>query len=79
MTDNDNMQSLPVVPLKNSVLFPNLLMPLSVGRPASLAAVEAALATEEKEIVIVAQREAAVDNPGVATSTLSGRAPSSAK
>jgi ATP-dependent Lon protease len=65
-TETENIQSLPVVPLKNSVLFPNLLMPLSVGRPASLAAVEAALATEEKEIVIVAQREATTDTPGAA-------------
>ncbi len=64
MPEQENFQSLPLVPLKNSVLFPNLLMPLSVGRPASLAAVEAALATEEKEIVIVAQRESGVDSPG---------------
>ena len=49
MAENDNIQLLPLVPLKNSVLFPNLLMPLSVGRAASLAAVEAALATEEKQ------------------------------
>ena len=56
---------LPVLPLKNSVLFPHLLMPLSVGRPASLAAVEAALATEEREIVIVAQRDASVEAPAL--------------
>jgi len=54
---------LPVLPLKNSVLFPGLLMPLSVGRPGSLAAVEAAMATEDKEIVIVAQRESHVELP----------------
>ena len=57
MAETENVQILPVLPLKNSVLFPHLLMPLSVGRPASRAAVEAALATEEKEIVIVAQRD----------------------
>jgi ATP-dependent Lon protease len=59
-----NVQVLPVVPLKNSVLFPSLLMPLSIGRPASLAAVEAALATEEKEIIVVAQRAPATETPG---------------
>ncbi len=64
MPEQDNVQILPLVPLKNSVLFPNLLMPLSVGRPASLAAVEAALSTEGKEIIIVAQRDSSVDNPG---------------
>ncbi len=55
---------LPLLPLKNSVLFPGLLMPLSVGRAGSIAAVEAALATEGKEIVVVTQRDASVDAPG---------------
>ena len=63
---NENTKILPVLPLKNSVLFPHLLMPLSVGRPASVAAVEAALATEEKEIVIVAQRDSSVESAGLA-------------
>jgi ATP-dependent Lon protease len=57
VAETENVQILPVLPLKNSVLFPHLLMPLSVGRPASRAAVEAALSTEEKEIVVVAQRD----------------------
>ena len=54
---------LPLLPLKNSVLFPGLLMPLSVGRTTSLAAVEAAVATEDKEIIVVAQRDASADMP----------------
>ncbi|MGE5488322.1 MAG: endopeptidase La [bacterium] len=54
---------LPVLPLKNSVLFPHLLMPLSVGRPASRSAVESALATEEKELIVVAQRDPAKEIP----------------
>ncbi|MGE5645742.1 MAG: endopeptidase La [Acidobacteriota bacterium] len=61
MADTDNIQELPVLALKNSVLFPHLLMPLAVGRPASVAAAEAALATEEKEIVVVAQRDPSKD------------------
>jgi ATP-dependent Lon protease len=60
----ENVKVLPVLPLKNTVLFPHLLMPLSVGRTSSLAAVQAALATEEKEIVLVAQRDAGDENPG---------------
>lgn len=52
---------LPVLPIKNTVLFPNLFLPLSVGRPGSVAAVEAALAGEEKTILVVAQRDASVD------------------
>ncbi|MGH9653819.1 MAG: LON peptidase substrate-binding domain-containing protein, partial [Bryobacteraceae bacterium] len=58
----ENQQSavLPVLPLKNTILFPGLLLPLSVGRESSLQAVEAALKTEGKEILLVAQREAEV-------------------
>src|SRR5258708_2058880 len=62
MSDN-HIQTLPLLPLKNTVLFPSLLMPLSVGRASSLAAIEAALATEEKEIVVFAQRDGSVEVP----------------
>ena len=52
------MNAYPVLPIKNTVLFPGLFLPLSVGRAASRAAIEAALATEDKQIVVVAQRDA---------------------
>ncbi|MFO0915965.1 MAG: endopeptidase La [Pirellulales bacterium] len=54
---------LPILPLKNSVLFPLQMMPLAVGRPASVAAVEAAISTEDKTIAIISQRDAQVDDP----------------
>jgi ATP-dependent Lon protease len=60
------LQALPVLALKNTVLFPGLFAPLSAGRPVSVAAVEAALATEEKAIVLLAQRDASVEKPGEA-------------
>ncbi|HOQ46136.1 MAG TPA: endopeptidase La [Bryobacteraceae bacterium] len=63
MSNSEDVQVLPLLPLKNSVLFPNLLMPLSVGRPSSRAAVEAVLATEGKEMVIVAQRDSSKEEP----------------
>ncbi len=63
MSDQQEVRVLPILPLKNALLFPNLLMPLSVGRPTSLAAVQAALATEDKEIVLVAQKDPSVDSP----------------
>ena len=47
--------TLPVLPLKNTVLFPFMFIPLSVGRASSRAAVEAAMATEEKTLMVVAQ------------------------
>src|ERR1035438_9005973 len=59
-------QVLPVVPIKNTVLFPNLLMPLTVGRPKSVAAIQAALASESKEVLIVTQRDSSVEVPGSA-------------
>src|SRR5271154_679290 len=59
-------KTLPVIPIKNTVLFPNLLMPLSVGRPKSVAAIHAALATEAKEILVVTQRDSSVEVPGPA-------------
>ncbi|HTC90888.1 MAG TPA: endopeptidase La [Bryobacteraceae bacterium] len=63
MSEQPVVYTLPVLPLKSAVLFPYLLMPLSAGRPASIAAVEAALATESKEILVFTQRDADVDSP----------------
>src|ERR1700677_2359846 len=63
MTEQPVVYTLPVLPLKSAVLFPYLLMPLSAGRPASIAAVEAALATESKEILCVAHRDPGLDVP----------------
>ena len=65
MTDSETLHELPLLPLKNTALFPFLMTPLSVGRPSSLAAVEAALATEHKEILVVAQRDPSVETPGI--------------
>jgi ATP-dependent Lon protease len=63
MSEEAVAKTLPILPLKNTVLFPYLLMPLSVGRSSSLAAVQAALATEDKEIVLVSQRDPSVEAP----------------
>lgn len=62
---------LPVLPLKNTVVFPLLAVPLTVGRPRSLAAIEAAekLAAEEPgtaHLICVAQRSGEVDDVDVA-------------
>src|SRR6267378_6518014 len=45
-----------VLPLQNTTLFPETMVPLSVGRSASIAAVEAALTTEEKLLACVSVR-----------------------
>jgi len=53
---------LPVLPLKNTVIFPYIILPLSVGREASLQAVDRALA-EDRMILLVAQRNPMEDQP----------------
>src|SRR3954453_6783611 len=63
MSEQAAQKLYPILPLKNTVLFPYLLMPLSVGRSHSLAAVQAALGTEDKEIILVAQKDPAVEIP----------------
>jgi ATP-dependent Lon protease len=55
--------TLPVLPIKNTHLFPNLLMPLSVGRAKSMAAIQFALKTESREILVVTQRDSSVELP----------------
>jgi len=47
---------IPVLPLQNTTLFPDTMVPLAVGRAASIAAVEAALASEEKLLACVSVR-----------------------
>ena len=54
---------LPVVPLRDVVVFPYAIMPLLIGRTGSLSAVEAAAATPERWIVLVTQRSAEVAEP----------------
>ncbi len=55
--------TLPVLPIKNTHLFPNLLMPLAVGRAKSIAAIQYALKTESREILVVTQRDSSVELP----------------
>src|SRR5437879_5147692 len=58
------VRTLPLLPLQNSALFPYLFMPLSVGKPASVAAIEATLANEEKTFAIFAVRNPSAEQPG---------------
>ena len=56
---------LPVLPLKDVVLFPYVIIPLSVSREKSIAAVDAALA-EQRILLLLAQRDPSVEEPGPA-------------
>lgn len=55
-------EKLPILPLRDIVLFPNVVVPLFVGRERSVAALEEVIKRESK-IFVVTQRDAADDNP----------------
>ncbi|HXP46305.1 MAG TPA: endopeptidase La [Terriglobales bacterium] len=52
---------LPVLPVRDTVLFPHAVLPLTVGRESSVNLINSL--GEDKTIVVVAQREARIDNP----------------
>jgi len=56
------MSQFPVLPLRDIVVFPHMIVPLFVGRDKSVAALEAAMAAD-KEIFLVAQVDPAEDDP----------------
>jgi len=63
MTQDTASPVLPVLPLRDIVVFPSMIVPLFVGRDKSVAALEAAMGAD-KEIFLVAQRDPAEDDPG---------------
>ena len=55
-------ETLPIVPLRDVVVFPHMMMPFVIGRPSSIRALEHALA-KDKRIFLAAQHDAANDDP----------------
>ncbi|QTP55004.1 endopeptidase La [Billgrantia sulfidoxydans] len=55
--------SLPLLPLRDVVVYPQMVIPLFVGREKSIQALDAAMAAD-KRVLLVAQREAGQDDPG---------------
>ncbi|MDX1485415.1 MAG: endopeptidase La [Alphaproteobacteria bacterium] len=53
----------PVLPLRDIVVFPHMIVPLFVGRDKSVQALESVM-KEDKQILLVAQKDAAMDDPG---------------
>src|SRR6201981_280232 len=54
-------RSLPILPVRDTVLFPHAVLPLTVGRESSVQLINSL--GEDKTIIVVAQREARVDSP----------------
>src|ERR1022692_652788 len=70
----NDVRALPVLPVRDTVLFPHAVLPLTVGRESSVQLINslgedktiivvAQRDNEDKTIIVVAQREARVDNP----------------
>ena len=55
-------ETLPIVPLRDVVVFPHMMMPFVIGRPSSTRALEHAL-TKDKRIFLAAQQDASTDDP----------------
>ncbi|HVS63312.1 MAG TPA: endopeptidase La [Thermoanaerobaculia bacterium] len=56
--------SLPVVPLRDMVVFPHMMAPFIIGRDGSVRALEQTLQSDDKRIFLIAQRDPKIDDPG---------------
>src|ERR1700690_2486271 len=59
-----SMDAMPALPLRDIVVFPHMIVPLFVGREKSVRALEAVM-KEDKQILLVAQKNATQDDPSV--------------
>jgi ATP-dependent Lon protease len=59
--ENSGGKSFPILPVRDTVLFPHAVLPLTVGRESSIQLINSL--GEEKSIVVVAQRDARMDSP----------------
>ena len=62
--DEHSPMELPIMSLREVVMFPHAIMPLFVGREASVKAIESSIADYGKQIFLVAQKEPDVEKPG---------------
>lgn len=63
-TEVSDTSSFPLLPLRDVVVYPQIVQPLFVGRPKSIKALEVAMASD-KQVLLVAQKNASEDEPGV--------------
>jgi ATP-dependent Lon protease len=62
LAEQDDNQLIPVLPLRDVVVYPHMVIPLFVGRDKSILALEAAMA-DNKKVLLLAQKNAEVDDP----------------
>ena len=58
-----SVQVVPALPLRDVVVYPHMVIPLFVGRDKSIQALDAAM-SDNKQILLVAQKSADIDDPG---------------
>ncbi len=63
MTKKLSQDNLPVLPLRDVVVYPNMVVPLFVGRPKSIKALEEAMNINDKKILLVTQISSDIDDP----------------
>jgi ATP-dependent Lon protease len=61
---SDSLNPTPLLPLRDVVVFPNMVIPLFVGREKSILALEAAMANDKK-LVLITQKNAVHDDPSI--------------
>ncbi|MCV2526123.1 MAG: endopeptidase La [Candidatus Lightella neohaematopini] len=65
MTDHDSVNKIiPVLPLRDIVIYPNIVVPLFIGREKSIKCLEIAM-SKDKQIMLVTQKESSNDNPSI--------------
>ena len=62
--ETDQLLTLPVLPLRDVVVYPHMVIPLFVGRKKSISCLEAAM-EQGKKVLLVAQTEASLDDPKI--------------
>src|SRR3984885_6763359 len=64
LIDAEIPKELPILPLRNTVLFPGVVLPITVGRDKSIKAVNDAYKAD-KLIGVLAQKDSSIEDPGV--------------
>ena len=63
-TKKSELQTIPVLPLRDVVVFPYMVMPLFVGRPRSIHSLDEAM-NHGKQLLLVSQKQPELEEPGV--------------
>ena len=63
MNEKMPTENIPLLPLRDVVVYPNMVVPLFVGRPKSIRSLEDSMNNYEKKILLVTQKSADIDDP----------------